>query len=93
MKTSDSLGGQNSPGRGSGARSSRAHSTLFKTLRKLDHNITSLDKSISIAWGVNLRRLQSQRAELDAKRKEVRAKRKAAQNDARGGIGRLTQKS
>ena len=48
MKISkNSLGGQNNHGRMSGARSSRASSTIFKKLQKLDREITKLYKMIT----------------------------------------------
>lgn len=43
----DSLGGQNSKRRLSGARSSRALCTIFKKLRAADRRITELDKQIN----------------------------------------------
>lgn len=89
MKTRSSLGGQNSPRRGSGARSSRASSILFKKLRDLDRKIGKLDEyfcfkvhrssSFSKRWREAYPippKLQAQRDKLDQKRKEVRALRK-----------------
>ena len=71
---SGSLGGQNTVGRHTGARSSRARSTLFRRLRSLDRRISALDAEIRL-FGGNNRRLKL-REELDAKRKRVREIRK-----------------
>lgn len=76
-QASGSLGGQNTVGRHRGARSSRARSTIFKKLRKLDSQISVMDRWIRTAWGKRLISLQKERSELDAKRKEIRQKRKA----------------
>lgn len=94
MISRDSLGGQNSPRRRSGARSSRALSTIFKKLQKLDRQIAELDSH----WMVSLeQRLiaggyalskdsnkrywnnRDKRSKLDHQRKELRAQRKAFQ--------------
>lgn len=74
MKTSDSLGGQNTVNRDGGGRSSRPRSTSFKQLRKLDRQIGVLDYRIRIfgkEWTV---KDQKKRAVLDAKRAGVRFK-------------------
>lgn len=78
MKTTrDSLGGQNSNRRISGARSSRALSTIFQKLRKLDSRITKLDQQISGWFIVNSENsLIKKRKELDMKRKQLRLQRK-----------------
>jgi hypothetical protein len=72
----DSLSGQNSQGRLSGARSSRALSTIFKKLRKLDREIGAIDRQCP-KW---LRQFDpkviSRREKLDQKRIEIRLKRK-----------------
>ena len=49
MKTisSDSLGGKNGAARATGARSSRARSTMFKKLQRLDRKISKLDRMIN----------------------------------------------
>ena len=71
----DSLSGQNSLGRQSGARSSRALSTIFKQLRKLDREITELDKTMAMyPW--MMPKAKKKRALLDAKRRDVRLLRK-----------------
>ena len=75
-----SLGGKNSTGRSSGARSSRASSTLFYTLRNLDVKISLLDKEILFYFYIFDKRkvkiLQSKRENLDKKRLKIRNKRK-----------------
>jgi len=74
MKSRGSLGGQNSPGRGSGARSSRALSTMFKQLRKLDRLIGWLDRDPRVLMPSKW--YAARRIALDQKRKEIRLKRK-----------------
>jgi len=77
-KTRNSLGGKNKGGRTTGARSSRASSTIFKKLRELDRKITKIDETIRFrAWfSSDIKKLKKQREELDKKRKETRALRK-----------------
>ena len=76
-----SLGGKNNPRRGSGARSSRASSTIFYKLRELDKKIRI--KDIQIQMWINMgsskssiKKLQQQRIVLDEKRRQTRLKRK-----------------
>ena len=84
MKISkNSLSGQNSHGRMSGARSSRASLTNFKKLQKLDREISRLQNRINpselIIWISEKHRnkkLEEQIKKLDMKRKEVRLERK-----------------
>lgn len=78
-----SLGGKNNHGRMSGARSSRASSTNFKELQKLDREITRLQNTInpfeaySFDFGKHRnKKLEEQIKKLDIKRKEVRLERK-----------------
>lgn len=80
-----SLSGQNGPRRGSSARSSRASSTLFFRLRKLDSEIHFLDYKVRYlnTWyskvpsiAQEIKTLTSRLYKLDQKRKEVRNKRK-----------------
>ena len=79
----DSLGGQNTRSSAGGARSSRAHSAIFKKLRNADRKITDLDKAIFFAtlggrfWNGRAGKLKKQRDEWDSKRKTFRALRKA----------------
>ena len=84
MKISkNSLGGQNNHGRMSGARSSRASSTIFKKLQKLDREITRLYK---IIYPFSIRQFNFEKypnkkimdkiQKLDMQRKEVRLERK-----------------
>ena len=75
----DSLGGQNSHRRVNGARSSRALSTIFKRLQKLDREIAAIDWHIRIygGWGKRDPAVIARRAKLDAERREVRHQRKA----------------
>jgi hypothetical protein len=77
-KTRNSLGGKNKGGRTTGARSSRASSTIFKKLRKLDRKITAIDNYLRYSsWlSSDIKKLKKQREELDKKRKETRALRK-----------------
>lgn len=79
MKTSGSLGGKNTVGRYTGARSSRARLTLFKKLRNLDRRISQLDARIQILGKWSLVE-KVERGILDEKRKEIRLKRKAYKN-------------
>ena len=79
----NSLGGKNNHGRMSGARSSRASSTIFKKLQKLDREITRLQNRInpfgaySFDFGKHRnKKLEEQIKKLDMKRKEVRLERK-----------------
>ena len=82
MKTRDSLGGQNSHGIVSGARSSRALSTIFKKLRKCDREIQTLDGYIffeTMGGRFATKRsvkLKTQRKAWDEKRRELRNERK-----------------
>lgn len=80
-----SLSGQNGPRRGSSARSSRASSTIFFQLRKLDSDIHFIDYKIRYLknWYPLVpsmikerQNLVEKRQKLDQKRKEVRNKRK-----------------
>lgn len=80
-----SLGGQNSHGRMSGARSSRAlPTTLFKRLRNLDRQIGEIDREWSqklygvfgLTMDKHYRKQAQRRFELDNKRKTIRAIRK-----------------
>lgn len=80
-----SLGGQNSRGRPpSGARSSRAASTIFKRLRKLDRRITKLDDEFVSSLFFDympssngkISKILNRRKKLDEQRKQVRAQRK-----------------
>ncbi len=84
MKISkNSLGGQNNHGRMSGARSSRASSTIFKKLQKLDREITKLYKMIT-PFSIRYfdfgkypnKKILEKIEKLDMKRKEVRLERK-----------------
>lgn len=80
MKISkNSLSGQNSHGRMSGARSSRASLTNFKKLQKLDREITRLQNTTNPfgAYSFNFgKHIEEQIKKLDMKRKEVRLERK-----------------
>ncbi len=78
-----SLGGENNHGRMSGARSSRASSTIFKKLQKLDRQISHLKHMMSPFGAFNFdfgkhrnKKLEEQIKKLDLKRKEVRLERK-----------------
>ena len=82
-KPKNSLGGKNNHGRMSNARSSRASSTIFKKLQKLDIEITMLQNRInpfgsySFDFGKHRnKKLEEQIKKLDLKRKEVRLERK-----------------
>ena len=84
MKISkNSLGGKNNHGRMSGARSSRASSTIFKKLQKLDKEITRLYKMIT-PFSIRYfdfgkypnKKIMDKIQKLDMKRKEVRLERK-----------------
>jgi hypothetical protein len=85
----NSLGlGKNNHGRMSGARSSRASSTIFKKLQKLDRQISKLQNQINPFGYLNSnfscfdfgkqrnKKLEEQIKKLDLKRKEVRLERK-----------------
>lgn len=84
MKISkNSLGGQNNHGRMSGARSSRASSTIFKKLQKLDREISRLQERLIFTGTFRFdfgkhrnKKLEEQIKKLDLKRKEVRLERK-----------------
>lgn len=85
-KPKNSLGGKNSHGRMSGARSSRASSTIFKKLQKLDREISFLKARCSLAnyyiLGKPFIKKTEERIEkLDLKRKEVRLERKKFLNE------------
>ena len=88
-KPKNSLGlGKNNHGRMSGARSSRASSTIFKKLPKLDREITSLQNRINPFGDFNFgfgkhrnNKLEEQIKKLDLKRKEVRLERKKYKNE------------
>lgn len=84
MKISkNSLGGQNNHGRMSGARSSRASSTIFKKLQKLDREITKLYKMIT-PFSIRYfdfgkyphKKIMDKIKKLDMQRKEIRLERK-----------------
>lgn len=84
MKISkNSLSGQNSHGRMSGARSSRASLTNFKKLQKLDREITRLYKMIT-PFSIRYfdfgkypnKKIMDKIQKLDLQRKEVRLERK-----------------
>lgn len=80
----DSLGGQNSHRRVSGARSIRALSAIFKQLRNADRRIAELDRWLAFEtcnnrfWNCRATKLKQQRDKWDAKRKQLRARRKSA---------------
>jgi len=77
-KTRNSLGGKNKGGRTTGARSSRASSTIFKKLRKLDRKITEIDNYLRHAfWRADIEKLKKLRKNLDEQRKQTRALRKS----------------
>ena len=84
MKISkNSLGGQNNHGRMSSARSSRASSTIFKKLQKLDREISRLQEQVISTGAFRFdfgkhrnKKLEEQIKKLDLKRKEVRLERK-----------------
>ena len=84
MKISkNSLGGQNNHGRMSGARSSRASSTIFKKLQKLDREISKLRNQINPFASRYFdfkkhynKKIVEKIEKLDMKRKEVRLERK-----------------
>jgi len=71
-------------GRITGARSSRASSTIFKQLKKLDREITEIDNKLRYvnmlhyeAWlSPDVKKLKERREKLDEKRKKTRALRK-----------------
>jgi len=80
----NSLGGKNMDGRITGARSSRASSTIFKKLKKLDREITEIDNKLRYVnmlryetWlSPDVKKLKQRREKLDQKRKKTRALRK-----------------
>jgi len=84
MKISkNSLSGKNNHGRMSGARSSRASSTIFKKLQKLDREISILQNRITPFGDFNFgfgkhrnKKIEEQIKRLDLKRKQVRLERK-----------------
>lgn len=83
MKTKISLGGQNNHGRMSGARSSRASSTIFKSLQKLDREIAKLRNKLNPFAALYLdfkkhhnKKIVEKIEKLDTKRKAVRLERK-----------------
>lgn len=82
MKISkNSLGGQNNHGRMSGARSSRASSTIFKKLQKLDREISKLKNQLNPFYSFDFGKHRNKKREeqikkLDMQRKEVRLERK-----------------
>ena len=83
MKTKISLGGQNNHGRMSGARSSRASSTIFKSLQKLDREIAELRNKLDPFALLYLdfkkhhnKKIREKIEKLDTKRREVRLERK-----------------
>ena len=79
-----SLGGQSDTGRRNSARSSRASSTIFKKLRKLDSEIGKLEyllrfgeaATICLHGQAFLVKTLARIRKLDELRKEVRAQRK-----------------
>jgi hypothetical protein len=79
----NSLGGQNNHGRMSSARSSRASSTIFKKLQKLDREISILQNRIT-PFSIRYfdfgkypnKKIMDKIKKLDLKRKEVRLERK-----------------
>ena len=78
--TRDSLGGQNSHRRVSGARSSRALSTIFKSLRDVDRTIGLMDRMVIMKGEQWVRdfcpKFNARRDKLDQRRKILRLKRK-----------------
>ena len=81
--TKNSLGGQNNHGRMSGARSSRASSTNFKKLQRLDREITKLREQLDPYGPFNfdykkykIMKIVDKIKKLDMQRKEVRLERK-----------------
>ena len=78
--TRDSLGGQNSHRRVSSARSSRALSTIFKSLRDVDRKIGIMDRMVIMKGEQWVRdfcpKFNSRRDKLDQRRKILRLKRK-----------------
>lgn len=78
-----SLGGKNNHGRMSGARSSRASSTIFKKLQKLDREISKLQNQSNL-FGIRYfnfgkysnKKIIEKIKNLDIKRKAVRLERK-----------------
>jgi hypothetical protein len=80
-KPSDSLGGKNSGGRPASARSSRARSTAWRKLRKLDRKIAGIDWELWLAGKFgnpqHIEKLNGKRAVFDTERRKVRHQRKA----------------
>ena len=85
MKAMSSLGGQSDTGRRNSARSSRASSTIFKKLRKLDSEIGKLeyqlgfgeDYTTGLRGNAFLVKTLKRINELDERRKVVRSQRKS----------------
>lgn len=77
-----SLGGQNSHRRVSGARSSRALSTLFRQLRTCDRKVAELDKRLGFVtgghrfWNAEATAIRKRLEHWEEKRKATRLKRK-----------------
>lgn len=81
-----SLGGKNNHGRMSGARSSRASSTIFKKLQKLDREISFLKSRCSLSnyyilGKAFIKKTEERIEKLDLKRKAVRLERKKYKNE------------
>ena len=76
MTTRNSLGGKNKGGRTTCARSSRASSTIFKRLQKLDREIGEIDRELKYRF-FYMGNLAAKRKTLDARRKLIRDARKA----------------
>lgn len=81
MKPKNSLSGQNSHGRMSGARSSRASLTNFKKLQKLDREISFLKARCNLSnyyilGQAFIKKTEERIEKLDFKRKAVRLERK-----------------
>ena len=85
----NSLSGQNSQGRLSGARSSRASSTIFYKLRELDRKIQEWKNELRFRFGARAQYAQRQIDKLDKKRKELRNKRKQFATPACGSMPQL----
>ena len=88
MKTKISLGGQNNHGRMSGARSSRASSTIFKKLQKLDKEIARLRNRLDPFASLHFdfkkhynKKIVENIEKLDLKRKAVRLEKKKYKNE------------
>ena len=73
-----SLGGKNTPARGRGARSSRASSTIYKKLQKLDRRISKfkLECDLRFMSRSQARKNYEKLIELDEERKRLRYERK-----------------